>query len=148
MILDGVSQVTGVKEKFDNLPEGTHAIQLPDEAVNSYFLDVFGRPTRETPCECERPKEANLAQTLQLLNSNEMQNKIGGKDGRIATLMKDKKSNDQVLEEIYLAAFGRTPKPDESKKVLEYVAGQSDAKSAWEDVVWAMLNSKEFLFNH
>src|SRR5262249_37575013 len=76
VILDGISQVTGAKEKFDNLPDGTHAIQLPDEAVGSYFLDVFGRPTRETACECERPKEANLAQSLQLLNSNDMQTKV------------------------------------------------------------------------
>ncbi len=148
VILDGISQVTGAKEKFDNLPDGTHAIQLPDEAVGSYFLDVFGRPTRETACECERPKEANLAQSLQLLNSNDMQAKVSNKDGRIAKLIKDKKPNEQILEEIYLAAFGRTPRPDEAKKVLEYVSSQPDAKAAWEDLLWAVLNSKEFLFNH
>ena len=148
VILDGVAQVTGVREKFDNLPEGTRAIQLPDEAVNSYFLDVFGRPMRESPCECERPKEANLAQTLHLLNSNEIQSKIGGGQGRIAALLKEKKPNDQILEEIYLAAFGRMPHTDENKNVLEYVQGQKEAKAAWEDVVWAVLNSKEFLFNH
>jgi hypothetical protein len=153
VMLDGMSQVTGVRERFERMPEGTRAIQLPDDDVASYFLDVFGRPSRETPCECERPKEANLAQTLHLLNSSDMQSKIGNKDGRIAALVKEKKSNDAILEELYLAAFGRLPRADEAKNVLAYVAAQTaeaqgDVRPAWEDVVWAMLNSKEFLFNH
>ena len=148
VILDGVCQVTGTLERFDGLPEGTRAIQLPDESVNSYFLDVFGRPTRETPCECERPKEANLAQTLHLLNSNDLQGKIAGKDGRVAALLKAKAAPPQIVEELYLAAFGRLPKPGEAESVLKYVSEQPEAKAAWEDVVWAMLNSKEFLFNH
>ncbi len=75
-MLDAIGQVTGTTENFGGLPTGTRAIQLPDESVGSYFLDVFGRPTRETPCECERPREANLAQTLQLLNSTDVQNKV------------------------------------------------------------------------
>ena len=76
VMLDAISNVTGVPENFAGLPKGTRAIQLPDESVRSYFLDVFGRPTRETPCECERPREANLAQALHLLNSGDVHNKI------------------------------------------------------------------------
>jgi len=148
VILDGVSQVTGADEKFDNLPPGTRSIQLPDESVNSYFLDVFGRPTRETPCECERPREANLAQTLHLLNSTDLQGKIANEKGRVAAHVKAKKPASEILEDLYLAAFGRLPRTDENEKVLAYVSTQPDARAAWEDVVWAMLNSKEFLFNH
>jgi len=148
VILDGVCQVTGARERFDGLPEGTRAIQLPDESVGSYFLDVFGRPTRETPCECERPKEANLAQTLHLLNSDDLQGKIAGGQGRVALLIKEKKPSPEIVEELYLAAFGRFPRAAELKSVLAYVGEQPDARLAWEDVVWAMLNSKEFLFNH
>ena len=92
VMLDAISQVTGVQENFDGLPKGTRAIQLPDESVGSYFLDVFGRPTRETPCECERPREANLAQALHLLNSSDLQNKIASGNGRLAALLKAKKN--------------------------------------------------------
>jgi hypothetical protein len=146
VILDGVSQVTGSIEKFDALPEATKAIQLPDESVNSYFLDVFGRPTRESPCECERPRDANLAQTLHLLNSNDMQKKIGDEKARIAKLVKAKKTPEEILEEVYLAALGRYPKADEAEKILAYVKEQENARQGWEDVVWALLNTKEFLF--
>jgi uncharacterized protein DUF1549/uncharacterized protein DUF1553/Big-like domain-containing protein len=148
VILDGVSQVTGAQENFNGLPPGTRAIQLPDEAVTSYFLDVFGRPLRDTPCECERPKEANLAQALHMLNSVDMQNKIGAGQGRIAALLKEKQPAEAILEDLYLAAYGRLPKATERAQVLGYVAQQKNPRAAWEDLVWAMLNSKEFLFNH
>lgn len=148
VILDAVSQVTGTRESFGGLPEGIRAIELPDESVNSYFLDVFGRPARETACECERPREANLAQTLHLLNSAELQTKIGSGSGRISTLLEDKKSDDAIVEELYLAALGRPPRPDERSSVLTYVERHAEKRAAWEDLAWALLNSKEFLFNH
>jgi hypothetical protein len=148
VLLDAMSQVTGTHENFGDLPTGTRAIQLPDESVVSYFLDVFGRPTRESPCECERPREANLAQTLHMLNSGEMQNKIVAGQGRVATLLKQNAPAASIVEELYLAAFSRPPRPAEQKTVLDYVESQKDKKAAWEDVSWAMLNSKEFIFNH
>ena len=146
--LDAFSQLSGTNENFGGLPQGTRAIQLPDEQSGSYFLDVFGRPTRETPCECERPREANLAQTLHLLNSSDVQSKIGSNDGRIAKLIKAKKPDTEILEELYLTGLGRLPREAERKTVLDYVAGQKDKRAAWEDVAWAMVNTKEFLFNH
>ena len=148
VMLDAISNVTGVQENFGGLPKGTRAIQLPDESVGSYFLDTFGRPTRETPCECERPREANLAQALHLLNSGEVQNKIASGNGRIALLFKAKKSDAEIVEELYLLALGRLPRPEEQRSVLAYVAAESDRKAALEDVLWAILNTKEFLFNH
>ncbi len=146
--LDAFSQLSGTNEGFGGLPPGTRAIQLPDEQSGSYFLDVFGRPTRETPCECERPREANLAQTLHLLNSSDVQSKIGANDGRIARLVKAKKADAEILEELYLTGLCRLPRDGERQTVLNYVAGQKDKRAAWEDVAWAMVNTKEFLFNH
>ena len=148
VVLDAFSQLSGSNENFGGLPKGTRAIQLPDERSGSYFLDVFGRPTRETPCECERPREANLAQTLHLLNSSDVQSKIGANEGRIAKLIKAKKSDVEILEELYLTGLGRMPRDSERKTVLDYVSGQKDKRAAWEDVAWAMVNTKEFLFNH
>jgi hypothetical protein len=148
VLLDGICQVTGSPENYNGLPKGIRAIQLPDESVPSYFLDVFSRPTRETACECERPREANLAQSLHLLNSNEVQSKVANPNGRLAALLKEKKPDAAVVEELYLLAFARLPKAEESKEVLDYVTSQKDRKSAFEDVLWALLNTKEFLFNH
>ncbi len=148
VMLDGLCLVTGAPDRFDGLPEGTRAIQLPDEGVGSYFLDIFGRPMRDTPCECERTRDANLAQTLHLLNSNEMQSKLNANNGRLAALLKEKRAPAEITEELYLAAFGRLPTAKETETVLTYVAEQSDPRAAWEDLVWALLNSKEFLFVH
>jgi hypothetical protein len=148
VLLDAISTMTGVGENFGGLPKGTRAIQLPDEGVGSYFLDVFGRPTRESACECERPREANLAQALHLLNSGEVQNKIASANGRIALMLKAKKKDAEIVEELYLLAFSRLPRPEEMQSVLAYVVGESDRKAALEDLLWALLNTKEFLFNH
>jgi hypothetical protein len=148
VMLDAICQVTGTAEDFTGLPRGTRTIQLPDEAIPSYFLDVFGRPMRETPCECERPREANLAQALQLLNSVDLQKKLGSSQGRLDSLLAAKKSDAEIVDEFYLAAFGRLPRSQERETILAYITARDDRKSALEDVLWAMLNTKEFLFNH
>jgi hypothetical protein len=148
VMLDAIGQVTGVLEEFNGLPKGTRTIQLPDESIPSYFLDVFGRPQRETPCECERPREADLAQALELLNSGPLQTKVGAAKGRLARLIESKATDAAIVEEVYLAALGRTPRPAEAEAMLSYVADQKDRKAALEDVEWAVLNTKEFLFNH
>ena len=148
VMLDALCSITGAQENFQGLPKGTRAIQLPDESIASQFLDTFGRPTRETACECERPREANLAQALQLLNSTDLQNKIAAPQGRLTTLLKDKKSDEALIEELYLWAYCRKPREQELATVRAYIAAQQDRKAAFEDLLWALLNSKEFLFNH
>jgi hypothetical protein len=148
VMLDAIGQVTGVQEEFNGLPKGTRTIQLPDESINSYFLDVFGRPTRETPCECERPREADLAQALELLNSNGLQNKVKSTQGRLAKAIEARASDASIVEDLYLAALGRMPLPNEVETLTAYIASQKDRKAALEDVEWAILNTKEFLFNH
>jgi hypothetical protein len=148
VMLDAICQVTGMQENYAGLPKNMRAIQLPDESVSSYFLDVFNRPRRETACECERPREANLAQSLLLLNSGEMQGKVGAGTGRLALLLKSNKADAELLDELYLWALARPPRADERAAVLAYVAEQGNRQVAFEDVLWALLNTKEFLFNH
>lgn len=147
-LLDAVGTVTGTQEKFAGLPLGTRAIELPDESVPSYFLNVFGRSMRESACECEQSYEPNLSQILHLMNSPELQNKIASDKGRLAELLKAKQSDEQILTEFYLLAFGRNPRPDELKDALAMVTAAKDRKAALEDFTWMFLNSKEFLFNH
>jgi Protein of unknown function (DUF1549)/Protein of unknown function (DUF1553) len=148
VLLDSLCRVTGAQESFQGMPKGTTAIQLPDESIGSQFLDTFGRPVRDTACECERPREANLAQALQLLNSNDLQIKVGAPQGRLAALLKDKKNDDELIAELYLLTYGRPPRETERTAVRAYVAEQKDRKAAFEDLLWALLNTKEFLFNH
>jgi hypothetical protein len=148
VLLDAVNVITSTQEKFDGLPLGTRAIELPDESVPSYFLTVFGRSMRETACECERSYAPNLSQVLHLMNSPELQNKIADQKGRLATMLATKKSDEDILTEFYLCAFGRHPKPDELKDALAMLAAAKDRKNALEDFEWMFLNAKEFLFNH
>lgn len=146
VLSDAVDAATGSAERFGGFPVGTRAIDLPDEAISSYFLDVFGRSHRETACECERSKAPNLAQVLHLMNSPETQNKIV--NGRVGQLIKDGQSDDAIARELFLWAFSRLPRPDELEAVLGYVRSAPARKPALEDVLWSLLSSKEFLFNH
>jgi hypothetical protein len=103
---------------------------------------------RETACECERSSAPNLSQVLDLMNSPELQNKIADQKGRLATLLKDKKSDEEILTSFYLSAYGRNPRPDELKDATAMLAAAKDRKNTLEDFEWMFLNSKEFLFNH
>ncbi|MEM7234658.1 MAG: DUF1553 domain-containing protein, partial [Planctomycetota bacterium] len=149
VLYDAFHEVTGTKTNFSGLPAGTRAVELPDSGVNNYFLTVFGRPMSESSCECERSNDASLAQSLHLLNSKEVLGKISSNDGRAAMLAKAK---DQELEarirELYLRVYARLPDKDEMGVAKGHIEKHKNSKEAFEDVIWALLNSKEFLFNH
>jgi hypothetical protein len=132
------------------MPAGTRAVSLPDTQFNSYFLTVFGRPESSTACECERAQGANLAQSLHLLNSKDIQSKLSADQGLAAVMAGDtSRGNEQKINELYLRAFSRQPNPQEIKTALDYPEKKKDKpKEAMEDLIWAILNSKEFLFNH
>ena len=147
-LLDAVDVVTGTREKHPGFPLGTRAIELPDESVSSYFLDVFGRSRRESPCECERVTAPTLAQTLHLMNSPEVQGKISGENGTVATLLKSKQTDAQIIEELYLRAYARVPNDEELKAATHRLATTKDRRALLEDFTWMLLNSKEFVFNH
>jgi hypothetical protein len=152
VLYDAVSQVTATPAQFGGLPTDKHApnraIMLPDEAFPSYFLDVFGRPQRISACECERVSEANLAQALHLLNSQEIQDKLARANGRADLLAKDPRPDAEKVEELFLWAFARRPSPEHLRVALEHINRHAmNKKQAYENILWALLNTKEFVFN-
>jgi hypothetical protein len=152
VLFDAVCQVTDSPTQFNGLPQDSHApnraIMLPDESFQSYFLDVFGRPQRISACECERSSEANLAQALHLLNSEEVQGKIARPGGRADQMAKDPRPDAQKVEELFLWALGRKPSEKHLKLALENIeANAKNKKAAYENIIWALLNTKEFVFN-
>lgn len=150
VLYDAFHQVTSTSQTYNGLPVGTRAIQLPDASVGPYFLKVFGQPQADTACECERSQEANLAQSLHLLNSSEVQNKIADGNGRASKFANDKDHPaDLKIKELYRWVYSREPDTEEMKIALAHLEKHKDnPKLAFEDIVWALINSKEFLFNH
>jgi hypothetical protein len=149
-LLDALCTATEVPEKFAGLPLGTRAVQLPDGEINHPFLKTFGQPARELACECEREGDSNLQQALQLINGPTINEKLRNANNRIGRLLGKKMSDIDVLCELYLATVSRLPAADEVSAALEHVrkAKPEDRRKAWEDVQWALVNSKEFLFRH
>ncbi len=148
VLLDAVDAASGSREQFSALPSGMRAVQLPDPGVQNYFLDTFGRPAREITCECERSVEPNMAQALHLMNSDFIQNKVVDPKGRVAGLLASKKTDDEIVEELYLLTFGRLPTPEETSRAELSVAGAHTKKEGLEDLLWALMNSREFMFSH
>ncbi len=147
-LYDAINQVAGTNVAFSGMPQGTRALQLPDNGFNDYFLQVFGKPEAQSACECERSAEANLAQSLHLLNSTDIQGKLSDGNGHVAKLMRDmEKSDADKVEELYYSAFARPPRKDELELVLPYIQAKPNKQQALEDLMWAMFNTKEFLFN-
>jgi hypothetical protein len=147
-LMDAISQVTGVPDKFGGFPIGTRAVQLPDAAVPSYFLDLFGRPARNATCACERVDDPNLGQVLHLMNNTGLNTRIADKKGRVASLIEAKLPDNRLVEELYLASYSRTPSAEESKKGVQLLSKAKNRQQAAEDLLWVLLNSKEFVFNH
>jgi hypothetical protein len=148
VLLDAVDQTTGTKTRFGNIADSARAVDLPHEGFGSYFLDTFDRPKRVSGCECERSSGATLAQVLLLANSDELENKLADGKGRIAKLASAENPIPDKIDEIYLSAFARHPHSKELETTVKYVESQEDKRKALEDVLWTIVNSKEFLFNH
>jgi hypothetical protein len=145
---DALDFATGTREKYPGMPLGTRAIQLPDSGVKSYLLDVFGRPPRQITCECERTTQPNIAQALHLLNGDALNKKIANAGGRIETLLKAKKTNEQIVEELFLVTLSRMPNQDEIDRAGRWIREASSQREGLQDVLWVLLNSREFTFNH
>jgi hypothetical protein len=145
---DAIAQVTGAPSAFAGLPAGTRAIELPDESVASTFLDTFGRPKRDSACECERVTDASLGQSLLLLNSAEIQGKLAAGEGRAAALAKDPRPDAEKVAELFWDAFARAPSSSETAAALDHLAKAPEKrKEAYEDILWALVNAKEFQFD-
>jgi hypothetical protein len=147
-IADALDYATGTREKYVGLPLGTRAIQLPDTRVRSYLLDTFGRPARQITCECERTTQPNIASVLHLLNGDFVNKKIEAPAGRVLTLLGAKKTPEQIVEELYLVTISRPPTAEEVAKQKSWMAKAPSQREWAADVLWTLLNSREFLFNH
>jgi hypothetical protein len=162
VLLDSIDFLTGAKTAFANLPPGTRAIALPDNSYNraSQLLQVFGRPNSLSVCECERVQSSSLAQSLHLINSSEIKSKLAVGGGRAARLATADVPDEDKISELYLAAFSRKPRPEEMATAIAYlnepltdaagkaISTSTAARGNFQDLIWALMNSKEFLFNH
>jgi uncharacterized protein DUF1549/uncharacterized protein DUF1553/Big-like domain-containing protein len=145
-LLDGICEVTGVPEKFPGFHLGTRAAQLPDPKVPSYFLDVFDRATRETVCE--RKQTTSIMQVMHLVSGDTINQKIRAENGLIERLVKSGKSGSEIIDELYLRTLSRFPGKEEMRLAQQGINQAPSLREGSEDLLWALLNSKEFLFNH
>lgn len=161
VLLDASAQVTGVPTEFQRAtgngdtfqmtyPRGTRALQLPDSQIASYFLKSFGKPDRLQTCECERSAEPSVAQVLHLANGQTLNAKLSDPGFRLARWLSEDAGSQRILEELYLSALARPPRPDEQARLVRMLdeAPAAQRRAVLEDITWALLSSKEFLFNH
>ena len=153
VLLDAIDDLAGSQTEFPNLPTGTRAIGLPDNSYNngSPFLKVFGRPENESVCECERVQSSSLAQSLHLMNAGDIKAKLATANGRSERLSKSDKPLEERIQELYRVAFSREPSVQEMSFAMEYLAtpkAETVSKERFQDLIWALVNTKEFLFNH
>jgi hypothetical protein len=171
-LLDALCQVTGQPEQFPGMPPGFRAIQLPDTQVKSDFMDSFGRPARQITCECERSQEPSMAQALLFINGELINRKVSADGALVDRLLKEGKSDPEIMETLYWTALGRAPFASERERnhvalkkayavarhtvrtastathVPTYAPDPTVRRRALEDLLWVLVNSKEFLFNH
>ncbi|MFN0017457.1 MAG: DUF1549 and DUF1553 domain-containing protein [Pirellulaceae bacterium] len=147
VLMDAIAGVTGVPTKFDDYPEIKKAVLLPNEKGRSDFLDMFGRSSRDTPCECETSLSPNLSQVLYLLHSDELQRKLADKDGICTQLAKSGKSSGEIADELFLRTFSRLPRAEERAEAESLLDTAKDKQPVIEDLLWTLMNSKEFLFS-
>jgi hypothetical protein len=146
-LLDCIGQVTATPDKFAGLPLGSRAVEMADGRSGNYFLTTFGRAARETVCACEAKTEPTLSQALHMLNGNTIQNKVQ-QGGLVKKLLAEKLEPEQIIHSLYLRALSRAPQPEETERLLVVVKNSTSVQQGLEDVAWAILNSREFLFNH
>tara|TARA_Y100001933_G_scaffold151199_1_gene149625 strand:+ start:3557 stop:6013 length:2457 start_codon:yes stop_codon:yes gene_type:complete len=145
-LLDAINTATATTTKFQNLPAGTRAIELPDTNYPNYFLKTFGKPRRTSVCECERAPDENLAQALHTLNGDTINAKIDEANGRLGKLITAEKSDAEIIRELFLATWSRTPTEEEIAVCKGIVGEAAERKEGLGDVLWALINAKEFIY--
>ena len=145
-LLDAIDAAAGTQTKFNSLPLGTRAIEIPDAEYPDYFLNTFAKPRRMSVCECERSPDANLAQALHTLNGDVLATKISAGTGRIAKLLDEKKPHAEIVTELYFATLCRAPSSAELSASERLMTEYASPKECYEDLLWALINSKGFLF--
>ncbi|MBC7817858.1 MAG: DUF1553 domain-containing protein [Planctomycetaceae bacterium] len=148
-LLDSLVQATGVREQFGGAPANFSAAQLPDAEINSDFLALFGKPQRADACECERDGDSNMLQALHLINGQSILRRVTDPNGRVAQLLKQTPalSEDQLIEDLYLWSLARRPTAKEVEVAKKHFAtyGDQQRPDATQDLMWSLLNSRDFL---
>jgi hypothetical protein len=147
-LFDAIGSFTGQIDSFTGLPVGIRATQLPSPDVNLEFLEVFGQPKRETPCQCERVTEVNLSQALQIANGQLVHNKLIAPEGRLQTLLRSELTQEQRITQLFMAAYARRPNAREIETATAHFSKQTNPDLALQDLAWALINSNEFLMQH
>ncbi len=145
-LLDAIDQAAGTQTKFKDLPLGTRAIEIPDAEYPDYFLNTFAKPRRTSVCECERSPDANLAQALHTLNGDILSTKISAKGSRVDKLLAEKKTHAEIVTDLYYATLCRAPSQPEIAAAEQLLTDYQNPKECYEDLLWALINSKGFLF--
>ncbi|MCZ6793693.1 MAG: DUF1553 domain-containing protein [Planctomycetota bacterium] len=150
VLLDAISRATDVPTAFAGYPEGWRALQLPDSRVASYFLSSFGRPERKQTCSCERTAEPSVAQVLHIANGDTLNAKLAAKGGLVDRLVRSGHPDYRIVEEAYLSSLSRYPTDRELRRILDVFAAAKpgDKRKVVEDLLWSLVSSREFLFNH
>ena len=148
VLLDAIDFATNTQEKFSGIPAGTRAIELPDPNYTSYFLDTLGRPQRVVTCECERTAQPNLAQVLHIANGEVLSRKVADPNGRAAKLVSAGVPDEALISQLYLTTVSRAPTGTEIEQCRAIIEQAENRQEGVEDVLWALCNSREFLFNH
>jgi hypothetical protein len=147
VLLDALSHSTEVPDAFPGYPVGARAIQMPEPGLRSYFLSLFGRSDRVTACACERSGEVTMPQLLHLQNGKSVVDKVRAPEGRLAALLKSKLTDGQLIDELFLATLSHPPSAAVVARVKKDLAIDK-RDEVFRDLFWALLNSKEFAFNH
>ena len=134
--------------RFEGYPAGTRALQLPDTRVDSYFLTVFGRPERILTSAAERQMDPTLPQALHAINGDTLNDKLRDETGRVVSLARGGATSGDIVDELYLSALSRRPSDEERRALAARLDAASDRRQIVEDLAWAVLTSREFLFNH
>ncbi|MDX1565334.1 MAG: DUF1549 and DUF1553 domain-containing protein, partial [Phycisphaeraceae bacterium] len=150
VLYDMISDVTETagRNKFRGLPAGSRAIQIADGRTTNSFLRIFGRAERKSVCSCEVSTEPNLSQALHLINGSTIQGKIA--QGRVVPGLLDKHKDDDeaIINDLYMRTLSRLPGDTERSRIRETIANAENRKAVFEDLFWALLNSRQFIFNH
>ena len=147
VMLDAICSATGEPEQFPGYPLGVRAIQVPDPGTDSYFLSLFGRSQRTTACACERSAAVTLPQLLHLQNSDGITRRLKSPNGRLATLLASQPDNNTLIDDLFMASVSRLPTDAEVSRINASLK-DADRGEAFQDLFWALLNSKEFAFQH
>jgi hypothetical protein len=147
-LLDAVDQASGSLTKHRNLPLGTRAIELPDAEYPNYFLTTFAKPRRTSVCECERSRDPSLAQALHTLNGDILMQKISDPQGRISTLVQAQTPHEEMVQTLFLATLCRSPTAAEQEACRQFFEKAASPQEYYEDLLWTLLNCKQFLFVH